>query len=112
MRTKALAAVAALAVVASGCYHATVDTGRAPSGVVVENQWAHSFIGGLVPPSTVNVAQDCPQGVSRVETQLSFLNGLIGGLTWGIYTPMTIRVTCAAGGAASAADASSDGTGK
>jgi hypothetical protein len=34
--------------------------------------------------------------VARVETQLSFANQLVGLLTLGIYTPMDIRVTCAA----------------
>jgi len=61
-----LASVLAL----GGCYHATVETGRAPSGQTVENAWAHSFIGGLVPPSTVNTASECPDGVARVRTQL------------------------------------------
>lgn len=30
-----------------------------------------------------------------VETQVSFLNQLVGALTFGIYTPMHITVTCA-----------------
>jgi hypothetical protein len=33
-----------------------------------------------------------------VETQLSFLNQVIAILTGGIYTPMSIKVTCAAAG--------------
>ena len=83
------------AVALTGCYHAVVDTGRAPSGQVVENRWAHGFIYGLVPPSTVEVAQECPNGVAKVETQLSFLNQVASALTFGIYTPMTISVQCA-----------------
>lgn len=81
----------------SGCYHAVVDTGLTPSGEIHERPWAHSFIGGLVPPDRTSGADVCPIGVARVETQLSFLNGLVSGLTWGIYTPMTIRVACAQG---------------
>ena len=84
----------------TGCYHAVVDTGRAPSGQVVENEWAHGFVYGLVPPSTVEVAQECPNGVAKVETQLSFLNQVASALTFGIYTPMTVSVQCA--GAANA----------
>jgi len=46
----------------SACYHATVETAPGPSaggvsqqsaamhGKVIEIPWAHSFIGGLVPP--------------------------------------------------------------
>jgi hypothetical protein len=91
--------VAALAFLLAGCYHATVETGRTPSTVTVEDQWADSWVYGLVPPSTINVAQGCPSGVARVETQLSFLNQLVGILTLGIYTPMWVRVTCAQGSA-------------
>ena len=79
----------------AGCYHATITTGRTPSAVVVEDRWADSWIYGLVPPDTINVGQRCPNGVARVDTQLSFLNQLVGALTLGIYTPMDVRVTCA-----------------
>lgn len=92
------------AVALAGCYHAVVDTGRAPSGQVVENKWAHGFIYGLVPPSAVEVAQECPNGVAKVETQLSFLNQVASALTFGIYTPMTISVQCAGANALSDAE--------
>ena len=39
----------------------------------------------------------CTHGVAKVETQQSFVNGLVGIITFGIYTPMEIKVTCAAG---------------
>lgn len=90
------------ALLLSGCYHATVDTGRQPSGQVVEKQWAHGFVYGLVPPSTVEVAQQCPNGIAKVETQLSFLNQVASALTFGIYSPMQISVQCAAAGMAQA----------
>jgi Bor protein len=79
----------------AGCYHAVVETGRAPNGQVVEQEWAHSFIGGLIPPSVVETASQCPNGVARVETQHSFLNMLAAGLTFGLYSPITITVACA-----------------
>ena len=92
---------AGLLVAALGCYHATVDTGLTPSTVVVEKSWASGWIFGLVPPSTVETASKCPHGAAKVETQHSFLNMLVGGLTGGIYTPMSIKVTCAQAGRAS-----------
>jgi hypothetical protein len=102
------AAVLVCVLVLGGCYHATVETGRAPSGQTIENAWAHSFIAGLVPPSTVNTASQCPEGVARVSTQLSFLNMLANVVTFGIYSPMTITVHCAtAGSAAMSPDANS-----
>jgi hypothetical protein len=101
-------AVFALWVIAlTGCYHATVETGATPSTVVIDKSFASAWIYGLVPPSTVSTAERCPNGVAKVETQHTFVNQLVGILTLGIYTPMQIRVTCAAAGSASAAPGSS-----
>jgi len=82
---------------AGGCYHATIETGAAPSAQVIQKEWAASWIGGLVPPDPVETASKCPNGVSKVETQHSFLNMVANVLTFGIYTPMTITVTCGTG---------------
>ena len=78
-----------------GCYHATIETGAAPSLQTVEKPWAAGWLYGLVPPSLVETAAKCPDGVAKVETQLSFLNMLAQALTLGIYSPMNIKVTCA-----------------
>jgi len=96
---RCLAALVALCL--TGCYHASVETGRAPGGQRIEQGWAGSYFGGLIGPSTVEARSACPHGVSRVETKHSFLNGLVGGLTLAIYTPMSIEVTCAAPAVAS-----------
>lgn len=92
-----------LLAVLAGCYHATVDTGAAPSFRTIDLDWAHSFLGGLVPPGTVEAASKCPNGVARVETKLSFLNMVATGLTGGLYSPMNIKVTCAAASGTAAA---------
>ncbi len=78
------------------CYHARIETGLEPSAKVVERSFAAGWVYGLVPPKTVKAAEECSEGVAVVETQISFVNGLVGALTLGIYTPMNIRVTCAA----------------
>lgn len=89
--------LAAMVVLASGCYHATIDTGLTPSPQTIEKPWAHGFLWGLVPPATTETLQKCPNGVAKVETQVSFLNQVASTfLTWGIYSPMSIKVTCAA----------------
>jgi hypothetical protein len=100
-------AVLGLFLAAAGCYHTTVDTGKTPGPVVIEKPWAHSFVAGLVPIETVETASECPNGVAKVETEHSFLNMVANALTFGIYTPMSITVTCAAGAMeeAAAADA-------
>jgi len=86
---------------ASGCYHATIETGLAPSADTVTVPWAHGFVFGLVPPSPVSSASKCKSGVAKVETQLSFVNMLASFVTFSLYTPMTITVTCSTGQRAS-----------
>ena len=94
-------AVVGLLAVAPACYHATVDTGLKPSAQVVEKSFAAGWIFGLVPPSTVATASQCPHGAAKIETQLSFVNQLVAFLTLDIFTPMSIKVTCAEAGRAS-----------
>ena len=93
---------ATLLVTLPACYHATIETGLPPSPKVIEKNFASGWIYGLVPPSPVKAMSECPSGVSRVETQLSFVNQLVNILTLGIYTPMSIKVTCASGGRSAA----------
>jgi hypothetical protein len=89
--------VLTLVLLLPACYHATVNTGLRPGSVTIEQPWAQGWVYGLVPPPTVETMEQCPAGVAQVETQHSFLNMLVGGLTFGIFTPMEITVTCAAG---------------
>jgi Bor protein len=110
-----LTAVLALA----GCYRITVLHGTQPqpgTTAVVDYPWQHSWVFGLVPPSEINVGERCPTGVSKVETRVSFLNGLAstlvgvaaaeltrqtsdsaywGGALGGIWQPMSAKITCA-----------------
>ncbi|HEX5831175.1 MAG TPA: hypothetical protein VFY16_09350 [Gemmatimonadaceae bacterium] len=93
--------IAAVCVVPfTACYHATIDAGRPASDKVIDQPWAMSFVFGLVPPPTVETATQCPNGLAKVETEQSFLNGLVASLTVGIVTPMHIKVSCASGAAA------------
>ena len=95
MRTTRNALLVLLVFGAAGCFHATIETGATPGTKVVEQKWASGWIFGLVPPKPVQAEKECPNGVSRVETQLSFLNQVVHVVTLGIYTPMDIRATCA-----------------
>ena len=97
-----LAILATPAVLLAGCYHATIVTGQPASSEVISQPWAQSWIAGLIPPNTVETASKCRNGVAKVETQHSFLNWLVGGITFGIFTPMQIDVTCASSSKVSA----------
>jgi len=102
MRCFRLLSVAALVLVLSSCYHAVINTGLTPSGQTVKDEWATAWLDGLVPPKIVETAAQCPNGVARVETQHSFLNLLAAAVTFGIFSPMTIEVQCAASRSAAA----------
>ena len=84
------------AMLLTGCYHVTVISGTSPSPTVVDKPWQNSFVYGLVPPPELNVKDQCPNGVQKVETEQSFVNGLVGALTWSLYTPIHAKVTCSA----------------
>ena len=94
------------AVLFAGCYHTTVDVQPVAQPVeliphyTVQENWVPTWVFGLVPARTIDAATRCPDGVLRVETLHSFLNQLVGALTWGIFTPVTVRLTCRSGSGA------------
>lgn len=86
--------VVLVAFMVSGCYRAQVNTGLQASTNVVTN-WEHYFIHGLVQPSTFDATAMCNgRNAASVETQHTFVQGLVGALTLGIYTPITVTVVC------------------
>jgi Bor protein len=92
--------IAALLLLSAGCYHASIESGRKPGNDKIEKDWAAGWAWGLVGPEPIEAQSKCTSGLSKVETEHSFLNGLVGALTLGIYTPMHLTVTCASGGSA------------
>ena len=98
MRTRMMTLII-LAAVATSCYRVTIITGAPPadSSRVVDFPWQKSFVYGLVPPPEITTKEKCPQGFAVVETERSFLNGLVGAITYSIFTPMHAKVTCAVG---------------
>ena len=89
--------LAALLLLSAGCYHASIESGMKPGNDKIEKEWASGFAWGLVGPDPIEAQSKCTSGLSKVETEHSFLNGLVGALTLGIYTPMHLTVTCAGG---------------
>ncbi|HEX6316537.1 MAG TPA: Bor family protein [Gemmatimonadaceae bacterium] len=96
MRYSASIAVA-FGLVLSGCFHQVVQTGRTPGPTVVKKPWTATWLWGIVPAKPIDVTQDCPGGIATVETKQTFMNGLVGALTIGIFTPRDVTVTCATG---------------
>jgi hypothetical protein len=90
-------AIAVASVALTGCYHVSVTTGAPVAPTVIDKPWQNSFVIGLVPPPVIDTKAACPSGVAKVETEQSFLNGLVRTITYSIYTPMHARITCASG---------------
>ena len=90
-----LGAVVALA----GCFEHTVTVGAgAPTGRVVYDEWKHHWLGGLIDPGQeLELREVCPSGNATIHNEMSFLNGLVNGLTAGIYAPTTLTVRCDTG---------------
>jgi len=96
-RLSRLGMLAATAAVFAGCYHYTVISGAPAANTKIELPWQKSWVAGLVPPDTIKSQTTCPQGIASFETKHSFLNGLVSGLTYSIFTPIHPTVTCASG---------------
>ena len=55
-----------------------------------------SSVSGIGQKKTVDAAKICggAENVVKTETQQTFVNGLLGFITLGIYTPLEARVYC------------------
>ena len=54
------------------------------------------FVSGIGQKKTVDAAKICggAENVVKTETQQTFVNGLLGFIALGIYTPLEARVYC------------------
>lgn len=77
------------------CSKQTFDLGGTGSRVA-QDATSVFFINGIGQQHSINAAQICggKQNVAKVEAEQTFLNGLVGSLTFGIYTPRQYRVVC------------------
>ena len=66
-----------------------------PAAVVPKETITHHFfVSGIGQKKTVDAAKICggAENVVKTETQQTFVNGLLGFITLGIYTPLEARV--------------------
>ncbi|MDI9408484.1 MAG: Bor family protein [Candidatus Pacebacteria bacterium] len=92
---KSLIAASLVSVVLlSGCAAQKFNiNGTANTGEVRNSTF---FISGIGQTDTIDAASMC-QGAAKVQSvqaQQSFLNILLGAVTFGIYTPRSYKVTC------------------
>lgn len=88
-----LGALAAVALSLSSCYGVHYQAGHAPTGIHREER-AHFFFWGLVGEKEIDLDLLCPEGVSSFGNRATFVDGLVYGLTLGIWAPRTIEVEC------------------
>ena len=85
----------ALALLITGCAQQTFTVQNKPAVAPKETITHHFFVSGIG-QKTVDAAKICggAENVVKTETQQTFVNGLLGFITLGIYTPLEARVYC------------------
>ncbi len=91
--------ITVLPILAGGCYKHTyiVGKGATPRDQMVYGRWHLHFFYGLIGNRNVRVEDYCPSGNALVQEHITFVNGLIGNLTSGIFTPSTVVIFCKLG---------------
>ena len=92
--TKMMSILFVSAILLTSCYSYTSIVGEGAKGNVQSTKWNHYVLYGLAPVG-VSDSKQMADGVNdyTVHTRQSFVNGLISGLTFGIYSPTTTTVT-------------------
>ena len=83
--------LAALALLITGCAQQTFTVQNKPAAVAPKETITHHFfVSGIGQKKTVDAAKICggAENVVKTETQQTFVNGLLGFITLGIYTPL------------------------
>jgi hypothetical protein len=78
---------------ATQTFHLNMDQqGSVPTKEVMQP----FFVGGIGQEQEINAAQICggAKNVVKVDTYISVIDGLLGGLSMGIFTPHQARVYC------------------
>lgn len=93
---KKVCIVAFLALMASGCAQQSFNIKNTLVATPEKTYTHHFFVSGIGQQKTIDAAQVCggADKVVKTEVQQTFVNGLLGVVTFGIYTPRDARVYC------------------
>ena len=88
----------ALALLITGCAQQTFTVQNKPAAVAPKETITHHFfvfleLGRRKLPMLTKICGGA-ENVVKTETQQTFVNGLLGFITLGIYTPLEARVYC------------------
>ena len=86
----------ALALLITGCAQQTFTVQNKPAAVAQGSHHPSFLRFWIGQKKTVDAAKICggAENVVKTETQQTFVNGLLGFITLGIYTPLEARVYC------------------
>ena len=85
----------ALALLITGCAQQTFTVQNKPAAVAPKETITHHFfVSGIGQKKTVDAAKICggAENVVKTETQQTFVNGLLGFITLGIYTAGSVCI--------------------
>ncbi len=94
---KKISLMAVLALMISGCAQQSFNIKNAPMPAEPQHIATHHFfLSGIGQQKTIDAAQVCgsEDKVVRTEVQQTFVDCLLGVVTFGIYTPKEARVYC------------------
>jgi hypothetical protein len=87
-------AIAGMAILLTSCYSQTYTVGKGSQTGVVVKEKNHFAIYGLATLNTSSPTEMAGDATDyEVNTQHSFVDGLISSLTFGLYNPTTTKVT-------------------
>jgi hypothetical protein len=98
-----VAALAGSSALITGCFTTTIVSGRPsrPATVAYDSRWHHGVLWGIGEVSgPYDLSEICPHGWAEIETETSFVNGVVSAATSSLYSPQTVSVRCSASAAA------------
>jgi hypothetical protein len=93
---KKMVFVSLLAILSSGCATQTYLLANGGNNTPTHNSMQTFFVSGIGQEKKVDAAAVCggADKIFKVQTKITFLNGLLGQITYGVYTPRQIIVYC------------------
>lgn len=96
LKSLKIASVIATTVVLAGCATQTFTVNPKGNRSLRSEDSQTFFINGIGQEQMANAAKVCggASRINRVQVQQTFLDGFLGSITFGLYTPRTARVFC------------------
>ena len=88
--------IIAIAMFLNGCSAQTFNINGSTGEIPTNQKSQHFFISGIGQEKITDAAKVCGgvENIIKVEAQQTFINGLLGFITFGIYTPRDAKVYC------------------